>query len=147
MKKVISFFVCVMLTACAQDINSNSYSASAVGQTDSVEHGVIVSVRAVDIQGSDSPVGMIAGGTAGGFAGSTIGHGGGSVLAAVGGALAGAFLGNFTQKELTELTANQYFIKMNSGKTISVIQGKENPLTVGQHVSVIFGQVTKIIPD
>lgn len=150
MKKtaVISIFcAAALLNACAADINSDSYAQSAVGEVSSVDEGVIVDVRTVSIQGSESGFGTAAGGVAGGFAASTIGRGNGSVLAAVGGALAGALLGHFTEKELTEQDAFQYFVKLRSGKVISVIQGKKDPLSVGQNVLVIYGKTTKLIPD
>ena len=81
--KPTAVFFCALslltLTACASDINADSYQASAVGQTAPVDDGVIIEVRAVNIQGSDSPFGAAAGGVAGGFAASTIGRGKGSV--------------------------------------------------------------------
>lgn len=148
--KPTAVFFCALslltLTACASDINADSYQASAVGQTAPVDDGVIVDVRAVNIQGSDSPFGAAAGGVAGGFAASTIGRGKGSVLAAVGGALAGALLGDFTQKELTAQKAVQYFVRLPDGKTVSVIQGSKNPLKKGQKVLVVYGRTTKLIP-
>lgn len=146
MKKYL-FVLFLCLSACAGDMNADSYQANAVGQPETVVSGVIIDVREVHIQGSDSPFGTLAGGTAGGFIGSTVGQGKGSVLAAVGGALAGAFIGHFTQKEMTEETAYQYFVKLESGKTISVIQGKKNPMSVGQKVWVIYGSTTKLIPE
>ena len=150
MKHTAVFFFALFLlliSACASDISADSYQASSVGQTAPVDDGVIVDVRTVNIQGSDSPFGAAAGGVAGGFAASTIGRGKGSVLAAVGGALAGAMLGNFTQKELTEQTALQYFVKLSNGKVVSVIQGRKDPLRVGQKVLVVYGKTTKLIPD
>lgn len=120
--KPTAVFFCALslltLTACASDINADSYQASAVGQTAPVDDGVIVDVRAVNIQGSDSPFG----------------------------ALAGALLGDFTQKELTAQKALQYFVRLPDGKTVSVIQGSKNPLKKGQKVLVVYGRTTKLIP-
>lgn len=146
MKKYGFFLFYLLLTACARDINSDSYQMSSVGSADQVGQGVIVDVRTVTIQGQNSG-GALIGGVAGGVAGSTIGRGSGSVLASVGGALAGAFIGGLTQKELSEQKALQYIVRLTDGNMITVIQGMNNRLAVGQRVFVLYGQETHLIPD
>lgn len=147
MKKL--FFVvmaCLAAVGCAANINDNAYKLSSVGQASAVAQGVIVDVRTVSIQGS-SGTGSVLGGVAGGVAASTIGHGAGSVLASVGGALAGAFIGGITQNELTKQQALQYIVRLTDGDMINVIQGLNNPLSVGQKVFVLYGKETRLIPD
>lgn len=147
MKKL--FFVvmtCLVAVGCAADINDNAYKLSSVGQASAVAQGVIVDVRTVSIQGS-SGTGSVLGGVAGGVAASTIGRGAGSVLASVGGALAGAFIGGITQNELTKQQALQYIVRLTDGDMINVIQGLNNPLSVGQKVFVLYGKETRLIPD
>lgn len=140
---VLIFF---LLAGCAQDINSDSYQMSSVGSADAVGQGVIIDVRTVKIQGRTSD-GTLIGGVAGGVAASTIGRGGGSILASVGGALAGAFIGGITQKELSEQKALQYIVRLTDGNMITVIQGMNNRLAVGQRVFVLYGKETHLIPD
>lgn len=147
MKKL--FFVvmtCLVAVGCAADINDNAYKLSSVGQASAVAQGVIVDVRTVSIQGA-SGTGSVLGGVAGGVAASTIGRGSGSVLASVGGALAGAFIGGITQNELTKQQALQYIVRLTDGDMINVIQGLNNPLSVGQKVFVLYGKETRLIPD
>lgn len=147
MKKL--FFVvmtCLVAVGCAADINDNAYKLSSVGQASAVAQGVIVDVRTVSIHGS-SGAGSVLGGVAGGVAASTIGRGAGSVLASVGGALAGAFIGGITQNELTKQQALQYIVRLTDGDMINVIQGLNNPLSVGQKVFVLYGKETRLIPD
>ncbi|HBO58694.1 MAG TPA: hypothetical protein DD624_02130 [Alphaproteobacteria bacterium] len=135
-----------IVTGCATDINDNAYSLSSVGRASAVAQGVIVDVRTVSIQGSNG-AGSVLGGVAGGVAASTIGRGAGSVLASVGGALAGAFIGGITQNELTKQQALQYIVRLADGDMINVIQGLNNPLSVGQKVFVLYGKETRLIPD
>lgn len=146
MKKYGFCLLYLLLIACARDINSDSYQMSSVGSADQVGQGVIVDVRTVTIQGQNSG-GALIGGVAGGVAGSTIGRGSGSVLASVGGALAGAFIGGLTQKELSEQKALQYIVRLANGNMITVIQGMNNRLAVGQRVFVLYGRETHLIPD
>ena len=135
-----------IVTGCATDINDNAHSLSSVGHASAVAQGVIVDVRTVSIQGSNG-AGSVLGGVAGGVAASTIGRGAGSVLASVGGALAGAFIGGITQNELTKQQALQYIVRLADGDMINVIQGLNNPLSVGQKVFVLYGKETRLIPD
>ena len=146
MKKNILLVFCFLLFSCASDINDDSYDYSSVGNANGVGQGVIVDVRPVQIQGN-SQAGSLVGGLAGGVAGSTIGEGKGSVLASVGGALLGAFIGGVTQKELSEQKALQYIVRLSDGNMITVIQGLNNRLAVGQRVFVLYGNETRLIPD
>ena len=147
MKKLFfAVMACLVAVGCAADINDNAYKLSSVGQASAVAQGVIVDVRTVSIQGS-SGTGSVLGGVAGGVAASTIGRGAGSVLASVGGALAGAFIGGITQNELTKQQALQYIVRLTDGDMINVIQGLNNPLSVGQKVFILYGKETRLIPD
>ena len=104
MKKYGFFLFYLLLTACARDINSDSYQMSSVGSADQVGQGVIVDVRTVTIQG-------------------------------------------LTQKELSEQKALQYIVRLADGNMITVIQGMNNRLAVGQRVFILYGQETHLIPD
>lgn len=145
-KALLLLFCCFFAFSCARDVSSDSYSASSAGSVGKVDEGIIIEIREVKLEGSNSGAGTTVGSLAGGAAGATIGQGRGSLLGMVGGAIAGAFVGAFTEKELTEQKANQYFIRLNSGSIITVIQGKKNALSVGQKVMVLYGRETKVIP-
>ncbi len=164
--KIFAVALLALTSACARDLNSSSYTSSSTSGV--VLEGTIISARIVNISESDrlggNGNGALAGGLAGGVAGSTIGGGKGAVLAAVGGALIGAAAGSVAQDELGKSDGMEYIIKIKSknedayapkvqktvgkkaaaniseSKTemISVVQGKENPLTAGQKVFVIY---------
>ncbi|MGN0904291.1 MAG: glycine zipper 2TM domain-containing protein [Alphaproteobacteria bacterium] len=146
MKNVLVVLSCLFLFSCAQDINNDSYTMASVGSANRVGQGVVVDVRTVQIQG-DSQSGSVVGGVAGGFVGSTIGQGRGSVLASVGGALVGALVGGLTQKELSEQKALQYIVRLKDGNLVTVIQGLDNRIAVGQPVLILYGKETRLIPE
>ncbi len=41
----------------------------------------------------------------------------------------------------------QYIVRLTDGDMINVIQGLNNPLSVGQKVFVLYGKETRLIPD
>ncbi len=75
------------LVACASSNSGSSYSRDEARRLQTVRTGVVESVRAVNIEGTKTPVGTAAGAVVGGVAGSTVGHGAGSVVAGVIGAV------------------------------------------------------------
>ncbi len=165
----------ILLSACARDLSSNTYTdSSTVGL---VVEGVVVSERTVKVKGSDklqnNGAGIVAGGVGGAVVGNTIGNGRGSAVTAVGGALAGAAVGALIQDQLSESEAIEYIVKVrkenlaanskskddlnisvsnssvasklkNSVDTdmktelVSVVQGKDVVIPVGQKVYVIY---------
>src|ERR1700757_4875652 len=83
----------ILIAGCAPDYSPNTYASNAAQQTNKVDQGVVVGVRAVQIS-ADTTLATASGGAAGGVAGSTIGGGTASALGAVGGTVAGGVVGN-----------------------------------------------------
>lgn len=136
-----------LLTSCTQNISPNNYNASYVGEANRVVKGTIVHVRSVQVSGNTG-VGTVAGGVAGGAAGSLIGGSTqANIIGAVGGALAGGLLGNYAEQQINRQQAIEYVIKTRKGNLISVVQGPQSNLYVGQHVLVILGARARVIPD
>jgi outer membrane lipoprotein SlyB len=150
MKKL--FALCSLLFAlcsCTGNIGANQYETSAAGQVNNVQEGVIINVRTVAVSSTDGVVGKLAGGLAGGLAGSTIGGGTGSSIAAVGGAVLGGVIGGAAQEGLSKQTAYEYIVKLDSGRAITLTQGTDVQLSVGQPVYVLDanrGDRARIIP-
>lgn len=130
---------CVLIMAgCAGDIGADNYETSAAGQVNSASAGVVVAVRQVKVATSDGSVGTLAGGVAGGAAGSMIGGNPAvNVIGAVGGALLGGMIGNAAQDKLSEQIGYEYIIKLDSGNLITITQGRDNALAVGQRCIVL----------
>jgi outer membrane lipoprotein SlyB len=129
------------VSGCARDISGGSYVASKVGEVQETLAGKVISVRQVRVESEDqledNTLGLAAGGIAGGVAGNSFGKGTGKGLATVGGALAGATLGALAQKELKNQMGMEYVVKLDRGDLLTVVQGTDEPIGVGQRVYVV----------
>ena len=155
MKKLIVFSLSalLLLSNCAKNISSNEYSEDDVGSVKHTYKGVIISSRAVKVQGGDSlednKVGLLGGGLAGGLLGSQVGHGSGHVVGAVLGAAAGAVGGSLLEKGLKSQDGIEYSVELRDGRILTIVQGKDSQLSVGQRVLVMMGSKgrSRIVPD
>ena len=126
--------------ACTADIGANQYDSSSVGSVTRALKGKIVSVRSITVRDDDRSTGTTIGGVAGGVAGSQIGKGAtAGVLGAVGGALIGGVAGNLAQSGLSSQSGYEYIIQLDNGGVVSVTQGDDVVLGVGQPCMVIYG--------
>lgn len=140
-------FTGFMLAGCAHDVSPNTYQAAEVGVVGKVVSGVIAAKRAVNINTSNG-VGGIAGAAAGAAAGSALGGSiAGHVAGAVGGAVIAGVLGNAIDKGINHRSGYEYIIKLKDGGTISVVQAADMQFVISQHVLVIYGAMTRIVPD
>ncbi len=150
---IAAAFVALTVTGCAPSISPDTYSTSSAGQVNRVIAGKIVSARVVQVSGDTltqggGMVGTLAGAGAGAIAaGSTIGQGNGSLLAGIGGAVLGGVLGNTAEKKLTSQQGIEYVIKTNHGDMVSVVQGVNPHLSIGQHVLVQYGARARVTAD
>jgi len=132
--------VLMLVGACASDIGANQHSSASVGSASRTVMGTVVSVRQVQVRDDDNTVGTLAGGAAGGIAGAQIGRGSrATALGAVGGALAGAAVGNMAQRTLTNQAGFEYVVRLDNGEMVTVVQGADVLMAVGQRVMVVFG--------
>ena len=69
------------ISGCGPAHSSNTYSREEAGKIQTVEDGEVLFVREVQVEGSKSGLGMVAGGILGYGVGSTIGGGSGKTLA------------------------------------------------------------------
>ena len=151
MKKIFSIIVmlvlCAEISGCAQNMSPNTYQASDVGKASKAVPGVIVAKRNINID-ANSGVGGLAGAVAGGAAGSVIGGSTASnIIGAVGGAVLGGLAGNAIDKSVNHKQGIEYIIKLKDGSTVSVTQTEDMQLAIHQHVLIIYGKTTRIIPD
>ena len=138
--------ICLGLNACAQNVSPNTYTTSDVGVASKVKKGVILSRRAVSVD-NNSGVGGLAGAAAGATAGTMVGGSAATtVLGAIGGAVVGGVGGNMIDKGINHHQAYEYIIKLDGGQMISVTQVEDTQLQVHQHILVVYGLMTRIIP-
>lgn len=139
-------FFAILFSSCTPNIDPNSYSVGSVGRANRVAKGTIINVRQVNIQGT-SGLGASSGAAAGGVAGSAIGGNDVrlNIIGAVGGAVAGGLAGGALEEGATKQLGIEYIIECQNGALLTVVQGDEDPLEVGQDVFVLYGGRTRVI--
>lgn len=147
MKKILMLSAAVLsaanLTGCAPKIGGNDYSVAGSGEISDTKRGIIIGKRIVNINArdpehqNDPSVGALAGGVGGAVAGSNIGKGNGAVAATAIGAIAGAVAGHFAEQKLTEQQGFEYQVELDNGQILTLAQGADLDMPVGQRVLVI----------
>jgi outer membrane lipoprotein SlyB len=95
-----------------------------------VEDGVILSVRNITIDGSQSGVGTAAGGVIGAVAGSSIGGRRDSIVGGVLGAVVGGMIGNAVERQGTREDGVELIIELKGGERRAVVQSKGNDISI-----------------
>ncbi len=91
----------------------------------SVVDAVVLSVRAVTVEGQQSGVGGTAGGVVGAIAGGSLGSGRrDSAVGSVLGAVAGAVVGNAVERATTKEEAVELLVQLRSGERRAIVQAK-----------------------
>lgn len=143
------------MSGCAPRIGSGDYSLTGVGETCTTLPGKIIAMRTVNVSGSattaeDNQPGMgsLVGALAGALGGINVGKGRGSLFGAAGGALAGGIIGHFAARALTDQDGIEYQIQLDTGGFLTVVQGPNPTLCVGQKVFVVQSQKdrSRVVP-
>ncbi len=148
MKKILASSAVVvaslLLGACQSTLTGTSYSRDEVRQIQTVRLGTVIDVQLVQIEGTKTPVGTLAGGAIGGIAGSGIGGGRGSDIAAIAGAVAGGYLGSKAEEAMTRTQGVQLTIELQDGTFVSVVQEVQPGVSFapGDHVKLLSGSGT-----
>ena len=139
MKSVIAVLLCVAIVGCGgpSSHSSNTISRSQAGRAQTVQDGEVLFVRSVTIEGSNSPVGAIAGGALGYVIGNNIGGGRGRDVARVGGTIGGAAAGHTVQRNVTQEQALEITVQLDNGQIISIVQAADEPFNDGDRVRVL----------
>ncbi len=123
-KNIMSCLVVIfslLLSACgSKDVAPGDYDASEVGKIKKVVPGVIISKRPVNIHIKSA-----------------------ENLAAPSDNTPPAGADN----ALVRSTGYEYVIRLNSGTIISVVQTEDVRLKTKQHILVIYGNNTRVVPD
>lgn len=133
----ISLVLCMLLlSGCAtNEFSGNRYEGAAVGEVSRTDRGYVLSLRKVEIKPESSITGTALGAVGGGLLGSMFGGGNGKYLTAAAGAVAGGVAGNAIGSKSQE--GIEYTVKLDNGSVISLTQGIEPHISVGQRVYVI----------
>lgn len=149
-KLVIALLIPLALAAgCASGLGGTTYSRSEAGRIGAVEHGTIISLRPVRIEGTKTGIGTGAGALAGGLAASGVSGGRTGAVAAVIGAVAGGLFGAMTEEGLTRTDGVEIGLKMDDGRELSIVQALDpnEVLRVGDKVRVLYsGGKARVAP-
>jgi outer membrane lipoprotein SlyB len=131
---------CIIPLAACEATPSNVYSSSRTMQMNTVLNGRIIDVREVEtrnIPQGDAMLGAAIGGAAGAYVGDQFGKGAGNVIMTGAGALGGAVAGSKIAMGVNRKATYEWFVLLDNGQTISVIQDPDGRLKVGVAVRVI----------
>jgi len=135
----------VALAGCAPT-SSNTYSRDQLNQAAIVETGRIISMRTVPVETSGD-TGALVGAGVGGVAGSFIGGDWRSnLLAGIAGAVVGGVAGSAAERAGTASNATEFIVEVDGGGTIAVVQTNDDALRVGDRVTILRGQRTRLTP-
>ncbi|MCH1449981.1 MAG: glycine zipper 2TM domain-containing protein [Litoricolaceae bacterium] len=138
------------LTGCVSGLQGSTYSRSEARQVQEVEFGTVLSTNPVVIEGKQSGAGQLPGAIIGGVAGSSVGEGKGQQIFTILGAVGGAVVGSMIEEQATRSQGLELTIKMDSGKTLSIVQEVDNVnvFLEGQRVRVLTqGALARVSPE
>jgi outer membrane lipoprotein SlyB len=135
---ITAVLLTVAVAGCTpRSMSGDVYSRERAQRVQTIEYGEIIEVRQVLIEGTKSGAGTLGGGVLGGALGSGVGRGAGSTIAVVGGAIAGAVVGSAVEEGATRQPGVEVTIRMDTGKTIALVQGIDPPVRAGDRVRVV----------
>lgn len=103
-------------------------------------HGTVQAVRAVEVKGKGSGVGIVTGAVLGGLVGNQMGKGSGNAVMTVGGAVAGGYAGNEVEKHAKRQTLYKTTVKLDDGSVHDYTIGQQ--FAVGAKVKVSGKKLT-----
>ena len=137
---VVVSMVVTLGAGCVSSRSGKVYSRRDAQQSHVVELGIVESVNQVNIEGTRTPLGTIAGGVAGGALGSRVGSGrDAQVIGTVLGALVGAATGAFAEEGLTRRKGLEITVKLDAGTILAVVQEADEDFFPGDRVRILTG--------
>ena len=133
---ILMLAAALVAAACATPSSGRIYSREEARVAWDVKYGEVVSVDDAVIEGSRSALGRIGGGYVGYEAGRTVGGGSGRRIAGAAGAVAGAIAGSAIEERATREEAWQFTVELEDGRTISIVQARDQSFAVGERVRV-----------
>jgi outer membrane lipoprotein SlyB len=112
----------------------------------SVQDAVVISVRPVVVDGSQSGFGGAAGAVVGGVAGSTVGSGSTSTIVGVLAGVAGAVIGNTVERRATTEQAIEIILQLSNGERRAIVQAQGTEvISAGDRVVLVStGGTTRV---
>ena len=147
-KNFFSILLYVSIFAGCSLHSGSTYEREEMGSPATFKKGVILSVRDVNIKGTESGAGAAAGAVAGGLAGSTLGGSTATrALGGLGGAVIGGIIGNTTENLITGGDASEFIVQPDSGEPYAIVQVNDEELKAGERVLIIESGMLRIVRD
>ena len=142
-----SFLITIIFFQTNCTLHSGSfYDREELGQPQSFSEGVIVSVRDVSINGTQSGVGAVAGAIAGGLSGSMVSEDKTiSAIGAIGGAVVGGLVGTKTEEVIMQGKASEFVIQPDTGEPFTIVQVNKEQLKAGERIMIISSDKLRIV--
>ena len=146
---VLLTLIGIFAYGCASSRSGRVYTRDQARVTHTVKTGTIEKVQLVRIEGTKTPVGVVAGGATGAVLGSTIGGGSGKTIATVVGAIVGGVAGSAVEEKVTQKDGLEITVKLDNGETIVIVQEADEDLRAGMRVRVLSGSDgnTRVRPE
>ena len=123
LKTGLSLVIVAALSACATS-SPDVIQRGDAQRLSQVQDGVVLSVRPVVVDGSQSGVGATAGGVVGGIAGASVGGRREGAIVGVLAAVAGAVAGNAVERMGTREDAVELLVQLKGGERRAIVQAK-----------------------
>lgn len=127
----------ITFSACAPSRSGQIYTRDQALQEMRVYYGTVLEVRDVQIEGTQSGLGAVAGGVTGGVLGSMVGGGRGRIVGGVVGALGGAAGGALAEEAVTRKNGLEITVEMDNGEILSVVQEADAAFRVGDRIRLL----------
>jgi outer membrane lipoprotein SlyB len=135
---ITAVLLTLTVVGCApRSMSGDVYSRERAQAVQTIQYGEVIEVRQILIEGTKSGMGALGGGVLGGALGTGVGRGSGTGMAVVGGAILGAVAGSAIEESATKQPGVEVTIRMDSGKTIALVQGIDPPVVAGDRVRVV----------
>ena len=135
---IAAIILILAVAGCATSRSGNVYSRDQARVVQDVYDGTIVYLRPVQIEGTKSGLGTVAGGVLGAVVGHTIGGGSGKAVATVVGGIGGAVAGSAVEEGVTKRNGVEITVELDNGDTIAIVQEADTTFNVGDHVRVLM---------
>jgi len=138
-----------IMLGCESRTSANVYAREHAQRIQKVDHGQVIGLRQVEIEGSTTGLGTIAGGVLGGAVGSTIGQGSGQDVATVAGVILGAILGAGLEEGASHQTGLEITVQLDSGEVIAIVQAADQQFDIGDGVRIhqLPDGSARVVPD
>lgn len=130
----------IVLSGCASSMSGSAYPRAQARHAMEVRMGVVDSVRPVQLEGTESGTGGLAGAVIGGVAGSNVGGGKGAIIATIIGVVAGGVAGAAVEENVTKKLGLEITVRLDDGRLLAVTQEADETFRPGERVRVLTGR-------